>query len=271
MTPSADLERLLTTAHLLADAARPIALRYFRAADIGTEAKGDGGFDPVTRADREIEREMRRLLAQHQPEDGILGEEEAPQPGTSGRTWVLDPIDGTRAFMCGLPSWGVLIALNDGERPILGVMDQPFTGERFIGVNAHEKCVSERISAHSSQKLSTRRNATLATAIACSTTPEMFNAGGEQSGFDKISKAVRMMRLGTDCYGYAMLAMGQVDLVIEASLKPFDIQALMPLVQAAGGVVTDWQGGDAQNGGRVIASATPALHDEALARLATIL
>ena len=268
MTAEHALRTALGIANRLADAARPIALRHFRASDLGVEAKGDGGFDPVTRADRGIEREMRRLLAGLAPHDGILGEEEAPLSGTSGRCWVLDPIDGTRAFMCGLPSWGVLIALNDGSGPVLGVMDQPFTGERFVGLHSGGCREARLIDASGERALQTRRNATLATAIACATTPEMFGDGAESAAFEAMRAHVRMMRLGTDCYGYAMLAMGQVDLVIEASLKPFDIQALMPLIRASGGVVTDWQGGDPQNGGQVIASATPALHDEALALLA---
>lgn len=263
-----DLREALAIAQHLADAARPIALRYFRASDIGVEAKGDGGFDPVTRADREIEREMRRLLAERSPQDGILGEEEAPLPGTSGRSWVLDPIDGTRAFMSGLPSWGVLIALNDGREPVLGVMDQPFTQERFIGISCGDEQRAVLLNASGETALRTRKSATLATSIACATTPEMFAPGDERDSFDAMANAVRMMRLGTDCYGYAMLAMGQIDLVIEASLKPFDIQALMPIIRASGGVVSDWHGGDAQDGGRVIAAATPELHAEALELLA---
>jgi len=224
------------------------------------------GYDPVTLADREIERTMRAILATERPDDGILGEEYEAVPSRSGITWVLDPIDGTRAFLCGLPNWGVLIAVNDGTRPVIGIMDQPFTGERFTGVMLADH-QSATLDTHDGQNGLSTRAATLETALMCCTDPTMFQDAPERTAFARLGERVRMTRYGTDCYGYALLAMGQVDLVVEASLKPYDIQALMPLIEAAGGVVTDWQGGDPQHGGQVIAAATPALHAAAISVL----
>lgn len=255
----------LPVAHRLADAARPIALRYFRSAGLGVDDKSgaDAAYDPVTLADRAIEQAMRAILAKERPEDGILGEEYDAVPSRSGITWVLDPIDGTRAFLCGLPNWGVLIAANDGTKPVIGIMDQPFTGERFTGI----ALPSTRRASLNGQPLSTSGQMALDHALLCCTDPTMFKGEPERAAFHRLTNHVRMTRYGTDCYGYALLAMGQVDLVVESSLKPMDIQALMPLIDAAGGLVTDWQGGDPQHGGQVIAAATPALHAAALSVL----
>ena len=263
--PAAGLIDCLPVAHRLADAAKPIALRYFRSSGLGVDNKSSPNvaYDPVTLADREIERAMRALLATERPDDGILGEEYEDVPSRSGVTWVLDPIDGTRAFLCGLPSWGVLIGVNDGTQPVIGIMDQPFTGERFTGVT---------LPGHTTATLNDTafaisRETALSDALMCCTDPSMFKGDTEREAFARLSATVRLTRFGTDCYGYALLAMGQVDLVVESSLKPYDIQALMPMIEAAGGVVTDWQGGDAQHGGQVIAAATPALHAAAMSVL----
>lgn len=258
----------LSVAHRLADAARPIALHYFRSPGLGTDNKaseGDG-FDPVTLADRAIERAMRDILAEDRPDDGILGEEYDDVPSRTGVTWVLDPIDGTRAFLCGLPSWGVLIAANDGEKPVIGVMDQPFIGERFTGTLLPEARNAVLDNRAGTRELAVRGTEALSEALMCSTAPDMFR-GSEAHAFASLGERVRLTRFGTDCYAYALLAMGQIDLVVESSLKPYDIQALMPLVQAAGGIVTNWSGGDAQQGGQVIAAATPALHEAAMSVL----
>lgn len=264
-----DTMACIPVAHRLAEAARPIALRYFRTSGLGADDKSSPGvaYDPVTLADREIERAMRDILATERPDDGILGEEYDAVPSRSGITWVLDPIDGTRAFLCGLPNWGVLIAVNDGTRPVYGIMDQPFTGERFAGGILQGDHGATLHHDGTERTLSTRATATLDTALMCCTDPTMFKSDAQRAAFARMTAQVRMTRYGTDCTGYALLAMGQVDLVVESSLKPYDIQALMPLIQAAGGVVTDWQGGDAQHGGQVIAAATPALHAAAISVL----
>ncbi len=256
----------LAVAHRLADAVRPLGLRHFRSAALSVEDKSaaDAAYDPVTQADREIERAMRDILATERPEDGILGEEYDARPSRSGITWVIDPIDGTRAFLCGLPNWGVLIAANDGARPVLGIMDQPFTGERFVGVLGGRATFEHRGAARG---MATARTDRLSDALLCCTDPGVFGTAPERAAFDRMRERVRMTRYGTDCYGYALLAMGQVDLVVEASLKPVDIQALMPVIQAAGGLVTDWQGGDPQHGGQVVAAATETLHAAAISVL----
>ena len=256
------IDTCLPVAHRLADAARPLALRHFRAATLTVEDKSSVGqsYDPVTMADRAIETEMRRILAEARPDDGILGEEFETIPTRSGITWVLDPIDGTRAFMSGLPSWGVLIAANDGTRPVIGIMDQPFTGERFIGAPG----IARLDHAGKTRDLRTRTTRTFAEAVLCCTDPTMFGTDAERAAFAAIDLQTRLTRYGTDCYGYAMLAAGQVDLVVEADLKSYDIQALIPIVHAAGGTVTDWHGGDPQHGGQIVAAATKPLHEAAL-------
>lgn len=271
MTATGPLD-CLPVAHRLADAARPIARRYFRSSGLGADDKAPSGaapgsYDPVTLADRAIERAMRDILAAERPDDGILGEEYDDVASRSGITWVLDPIDGTRAFLCGLPSWGVLIAVNDGARPVIGLMDQPFTGERFTGIAAADDQSATLRDSEGRRPIAVRDTRDLGAALMCCTDPSMFRSDAERAAFLRIDARVRMTRFGTDCYAYALLAMGQVDLVVEASLKPYDIQALMPLIEAAGGVVTDWRGGDAQHGGQVVAAATPALHAAALSVL----
>lgn len=252
----------------LADAARGPALRYFRLSDLEAENKRAVGFDPVTIADREIEQVLRGMLAQARPADGVLGEEFGRQDGASGRLWVLDPIDGTRAYISGLPTWGVLIALHDGARPVLGAMDQPFTGERFIGdlrgpaPRAWWERGAER------RDLRTRRCAGLSAATLFTTDPGLFDAA-ERAAFDRAAAAARLTRYGVDCYAYAMLAAGQVDLVIESGLSAYDVQALIPLIEGAGGIVTDWRGGDPSWGGALLAAGDARLHAEALKLLAS--
>ncbi|MFV0512168.1 MAG: inositol monophosphatase family protein [Jhaorihella sp.] len=263
----------LDIAHLLADAARAAILPWFRHPGLGAENKAGMGaaasFDPVTVADRAAEQAMRALLAEHRPDDAILGEEFGPRPGTSGRTWVLDPIDGTRAFLSGAPTWGVLIALSDGtvgeNGPLLGVIDQPYTGERFVGARG----VAALSGPFGTSALATRATARLADAILFSTFPEVGSAD-ELVGFRAVADRVRLTRYGLDCYAYGLLAAGQIDLVIEAGLNAYDIQAPMAVIAAAGGIVTDWRGGPAAGGGRVLAAANRDLHAAALAILSRV-
>ncbi|TDE33831.1 histidinol-phosphatase [Antarcticimicrobium sediminis] len=249
----------LDIANMLADAARAVILPYFRQPGLSADNKDAGGFDPVTEADRAAEQAMRAILAQHRPEDGILGEEFGTQAGTSGRTWVLDPIDGTRGFLSGTPTWGVLIALSGADGPTLGIIDQPYTGERFTGGPGLAVLDGPR----GRELLSTRATAALDQAILFSTFPEV-GTPEERAGFEAVADRVRLTRFGMDCYAYALLAAGQIDLVIEAALNPYDIQAPIAVIEAAGGIVTDWQGGPAHQGGRVLAAANPALHAAAL-------
>jgi histidinol phosphatase-like enzyme (inositol monophosphatase family) len=256
----------LDVAHLLADAARAEILPYFRQADLRAENKqGNAGFDPVTVADRAAEQAMRAILAQHRPDDGILGEEFARTMGTSGRSWVLDPIDGTRGFISGTPTWGVLIALDAGAGPVLGMIDQPYTGERFVG----GADVAQMTGPLGARPLGVRATRALSDAILFSTFPEV-GTKAEAAAFRAVSDQVRLTRYGMDCYAYALLAAGQIDLVIEAGLNAYDIQAPIAVIEAAGGIVTDWTGGSAAQGGRAIAAATPELHTAALALLSGV-
>ena len=263
MTPS-DLSDL-DIAHLTADAARAAILPWFRHPDLRADNKAAGGFDPVTVADRAAETAMRAVLATHRPDDAIWGEEFGRLAGTSGRTWVLDPIDGTRGFMSGTPTWGVLVALTDGAGPVLGVIDQPYTGERFVGAPG----LAVVSGPMGTTAMVTRDTAALADAILYTTFPEIGSAE-ERAGFQAVSGQVRLTRYGMDCYAYALLAAGQIDLVIEAGLNAYDILAPIAVIEAAGGIVTDWQGRPAHDGGRVLAAANPGLHAAALALLGAV-
>ncbi|CUH07330.1 Histidinol-phosphatase [Jannaschia seosinensis] len=257
MTDLSDFDTIREVAHALADAARAATLAHFRT-PLSIESKGTA-FDPVTRADREAEAAMRAILAERRPDDAILGEETGATTGTSGLTWVLDPIDGTRAFISGMPTWGVLIGLSDADGPRYGIVDQPFTGERFEG-GPHGATWSR---GGVTRPIGVRETARLSDATLLTTFPEV-GTREEGASFARVSAACRLTRYGLDCYGYALVAAGHVDLVIEAGLQPYDVAAPIALIQAAGGVVTDWTGAPAHEGGRIVAAATPALHQAAL-------
>ncbi|MEM1066983.1 MAG: histidinol-phosphatase [Pseudomonadota bacterium] len=248
-------------AHDLADAARVETLRHFRRPGLEAESKR-ADFDPVTEADRAAERAMRDILAARRPDDGILGEEYGTQEGRSGLTWILDPIDGTRGFVAGTPTWGVLIAVSDADGPCLGVIDQPYIGERFFGSDS----VAELSGPQGKNRLATRSPRALAEATLFTTFPEVGSAA-DRAGFERVARQVRLTRYGMDCYAYALVAAGQVDLVIEAGLAPYDIAAPIAVIEAAGGIVTDWAGGPAHGGGRVLAAANAQVHTAALALL----
>ncbi|MFN3955418.1 MAG: inositol monophosphatase family protein [Pararhodobacter sp.] len=258
-----EIDALWQTAHALADVARPAALAHFRNPALLAENKDSAGFDPVTAADRAAEDAMRALLAERRPEDAVLGEERGLRAGTSGLTWVLDPIDGTRGYLSGTPTWGVLIALSDAEGPILGVIDQPYINERFCGGLG----VARMHGPMGAAALRTRPPRPLAEAILFTTFPEV-GTPAEQAAFARVARAARLTRYGMDCYAYALIAAGQIDLVIEAGLQSYDVQAPIAVIEAAGGMVTDWSGGPVHEGGQVLAAANAAIHAEALALLA---
>jgi myo-inositol-1(or 4)-monophosphatase len=256
-----DFDEYLHFANELADAAAAAILPHFRAGS-GAENKSAHGFDPVTAADRAAERAMRALIRARYPQHSILGEEEGKEEsklaGTAGLTWVLDPIDGTKAFLLGLPLWGTLIALNDGTRPVLGLMNQPFTRERFVGT-AH--CAW-----NGGHVLHTRPCAQLLDAHVMCTSPDIFDPA-QRAAFDAVAGRARLLRYGGDCYAYCMLASGLVDAVIEAGLQSWDVQALVPIVEGAGGVITAWDGGDVQHGGTVLACGDARLHAQLVGEL----
>jgi myo-inositol-1(or 4)-monophosphatase len=252
----ADVRRV---AHLMADAARSVILPFFRGNALDTQSKLAGGYDPVTVADRAAEEAMRKVLAEHRPDDAVLGEEFGHKAGTSGLTWVLDPIDGTRGFVSGTPTWGVLIALSDADGPFYGIIDQPYIGERFEGAPDGARMTGPL----GPRELHTIAPRDLSAAIILTTFPEVGSAA-DQSGFQAVASKAQLARYGMDCYGYALLAAGQVDLVVEAGLQSYDIQAPIAVIQAAGGIVTDWKGGPAHEGGRALAAANREIHAQAL-------
>jgi histidinol phosphatase-like enzyme (inositol monophosphatase family) len=257
-----DPARLWPVAEALADAARVAILPWFRAEGLSADNKLAGGFDPVTEADRAAEQAMRGVLARLRPDDAILGEEFGATPGTTGLTWVLDPIDGTRAFLSGTPTWGVLIALSDREGPILGIIDQPYIGERFAG-GLGRAGLSGPLG---TRPLRTRAPRPLAEAILFTTFPEV-GTKAEGAAFADLARRMRLTRYGCDCYAYGLVAAGQIDLVVEAGLAPYDVQGPIAVIEAAGGIVTDWRGGPAHQGGRILAAANAGVHAEALAVL----
>ncbi len=264
MTDLSQTERedLIATAHALADVAREATLLHFRSEGLTADNKESQRFDPVTVADKLSEERMRALLATRRPQDGILGEEYAPVAGTSGLTWVLDPIDGTRGYLSGTPTWGVLISVRDAGGPVYGIIDQPYIRERFEGGFGR----AEVNGPMGRRALKARGPRPLSEAILFSTFPEVGTAE-EGAAFRRVAPKARLVRYGTDCYAYALIAAGQIDLVIEAGLQAYDVQAPIAVIEAAGGIVTDWQGRPCHGGGRVLAAANREIHAEALALL----
>jgi myo-inositol-1(or 4)-monophosphatase len=263
-----ELDAALEAAVEIVEAAGPIALRYFRQ-PLAVDNKADAGrFDPVTRADREIEAAIRAALEAPAlearfPDYGIVGEEHGETRGRSARRWVVDPIDGTRAFMTGMPAWGMLLGLAEGDACLAGVVHQPFLQETWLG----RRRGSLLKSANGATPLRTRDTDALADALLYCTHPSMFPAEPERGAFARLEAMVRMTRFGGDCYAYCLLALGQVDLVVEGQLAPYDIVPLIPIIEGAGGIVTGWQGESAHGGGLVVAAANPRLHAAALERL----
>ena len=253
-TEHADFPTALALAGQLADVARRIVREHFRAA-IAVERKTDG--TPVTIADRDIESHMRRMIRDTFPAHAIRGEEFAAE-GSGEFTWVLDPIDGTKSFVSGYPLFGSLIALQQAERAVLGVLESPVTGERWIGADG-------RTTTFNGNPARTRDCRSLGEAILCTTTPESFE-GPDRSRFEALSAQSALRRFGGDCYLYGMLASGYCDLVIEAKLKPHDFMAVIPIVTGAGGRVSDWRGAplSAASDGRMVLASTEALWREAL-------
>jgi histidinol phosphatase-like enzyme (inositol monophosphatase family) len=262
MAPPPQAE-FLAFAHELADAAAAAILPHFRTRLAVRNKAAGGAFDPVTAADRAAERVMRSRVAARYPEHGISGEEFGDTDTACRYRWVIDPIDGTRAFITGSPLWGTLIGLTDAGQPLLGLMHQPFTGERFWSERGR---LLWRGPGLGQRAFRTRGCARLAEAVLTSTHPDLF-AGAQATAFAAVRSRVRMVRYGGDCYGYCLLAAGFVDLVIECGLKPHDVIALIPIIQSAGGVITGWDGQSAAAGGCVIAAGDRRVHREAMALL----
>jgi myo-inositol-1(or 4)-monophosphatase len=246
----------------LATVSAETILPFFRTA-LSIQDKGrPGSFDPVTAADRAAETAMRALIYQTFPDHGIHGEEFGEERPNAEYLWVLDPIDGTKSFICGMPQWGTLIALTRFGEPIFGVMNQPFTGERFSGDGGAARYRGPA----GERDLRVRPCPALSEAILFTTSPLLMNEG-DREAFTRVEQAVRLSRYGGDCYAYCMLAAGHVDLVIETELKPHDVLALVPIIAGAGGVMTTWDNGSPNAGGRIVAAGDKRVHAAALEML----
>lgn len=258
----AELDAFLLELNRIAAAA---ILPLFRAAH-GLEDKGGrgGAFDPVTTADRSAEAAVRAHVAARFPDHGVVGEEYGEDRPAAEHVWVVDPIDGTAAFVAGLPLWTTLIGLRVEGRPVLGSIAQPFTGEIFLGHAGAARCVDRR----GERPLRTRACAELAAATIATTDPEAWFDEAERAAWSSLRAASRLARLGCDAYAYAMVAAGTIDVVVEAGLKPWDVAATIPVVEGAGGAVTDWRGApNADRGGQVVIAGDRACLAQALARL----
>jgi inositol-phosphate phosphatase / L-galactose 1-phosphate phosphatase / histidinol-phosphatase len=257
--PDTDLDAFLALALRLADAAGAEIRPYFRNL-ASVEEKPD--LTPVTVADRAAEATMRALIETHFPSHGILGEEFGEVRGDAEYVWVLDPIDGTKSFISGVPLFGTLIALTWGPRPILGIIDQPISRERWVGASGRPTTLN-------GAPIRCRACPALAAATLFATTPEMFK-GKDAACFARVAAAVKLTRFGADCYAYGLVAAGLVDLVLEASLKPYDFCAMVPIVEGAGGVATDWRGAPLglASDGRILVAGDRRAHEAVLSLLA---
>jgi myo-inositol-1(or 4)-monophosphatase len=246
----------------LASVSGETILPFFRTA-LSIEDKGpQGAFDPVTAADHAAETAMRALIHRNFPDHGIIGEEYGAERADAEYVWVLDPIDGTKSFISGMPAWGTLIALTRNGHPVYGMMNQPFIGERFSGDGAAARYRGPA----GKRELRVRPCASLSEAVLFTTSP-LLMGDADRKAFGKVEDVVRLSRYGGDCYAYCMLAAGHVDLVIETGLKPYDIIPLVPIIAGAGGIVTTWENGPPQAGGRIIAAGDRRVHAAALAVL----
>ncbi len=257
--PPVALDEFLSLASTLADAAGAAIRPYFRTL-LTIDDKPD--LTPVTAADRAAEEAMRGLIERHFPEHGILGEEFSPVRPKAEFVWVLDPIDGTKSFISGVPLFGTLIALTERGRPILGVIDQPISRERWVGAAGRPTTLN-------GVAIAVRPCRDLAAATLFATSPDMF-AGADAQAFARLKAAVKLVRFGADCYAYGLAAAGFIDLVAEAQLKPYDFCAMVPIVEGAGGVITDWRGAplDLAADGHALVAGDSAVHRAALALLA---
>ena len=260
-----DAEGHLEFAYRMALVAGEVILPHFREVIDIEDKRNPHGYDPVTIADRAAEEVIRAEITRTYPDHGIHGEEHGKQPGSSPLTWVIDPIDGTKSFILGQLHWATLIALHDGERPVVGVVHQPFVGETFL---ATQGGLAQWRRGKDRRTLRTRRCAKIEDAIVATTDPRHFQSESQLAVYNAITRIARLTRFGGDCYCYTQLAMGFVDIVVETGLQPYDIQALIPLVEAAGGAITNWSGGPCDQGGDVVACGDRVLHAHVLQLLA---
>lgn len=242
-----------------ARAAKLVTLPHFRSPMV-VDNKESASFDPVTAADRNAELAIRNIIAQNFPEHTIIGEEHASKTGNSDFSWVIDPIDGTRSFISGLPVWGTLIGVAHKGKMFAGLMAQPFIGETFLGLDGQS---TYQRHGDKATKLATSQINRLEDARLFTTNPALFS-GPQVKAFDQLRQKVRLPRYGCDCYAYCLLAAGHIDLVVEPKLKIYDIAALIPIIRFAGGKVTSFAGGPPDQGGDIIAAASAELHARAM-------
>jgi myo-inositol-1(or 4)-monophosphatase len=255
-----DWTELTNFAVSLARASEAEILPYFRR-NTAIEVKPHVEWDPVTEGDRAGERIIRRMIEERFPKHGINGEEYGAKPGKSGFTWVLDPIDGTRSFVCGMPTWATLIALYAEGKPVIGVMNQPFVGDLFYG-NPEGAWNNYR---GTIEPLRARAGVKLADAAAGTTAPELYRSERDQRAFQNLRKTVKLMRYGGDAYFFSVLAAGHLDIAMDAGLQPYDIGALIPIIEGAGGAVGSWSGSIPAEGGNIICAGSQALLEAAIA------
>lgn len=259
-----DFAEFEAIAHRLADAAAAETLPRFRT-EMAVENKAGAGFDPVTEGDRAAEGAIRAVLERDCPDHGFVGEETGSVPGAGRYEWVVDPIDGTRSFVGGVPLWTTILGLRESGVPAFGMIDQPYVGDRFWGGAGKARLADRR---GGTRDIRTRACERLADATLMTTTPKMMADGPEREAYDLVENTVRLARYGCDAYAYCLVATGGVDLVIEAGLQPYDIVGLVPLIEAAGGIVTTWEGGSPNEGGFIVAAGDRRVHEEALKLLA---
>lgn len=247
----------------LAEIAACESLPFFRKS-IVINSKDNTKFDPVTIADIRTERKLRDHITKNFPNHSIFGEEEGRNDGSYEYLWLIDPIDGTRSFISGIPIWGTLVGLLHNGRAVAGMLAQPFTQELFYAVR--DGSFFRHANDSRGKLLSVSKTINLADATLFSTAPSLFD-GRTGPAFARLEQAIRLTRFGADCYAFAMLASGFVDLVVEVGLMPYDVAALIPIVEKAGGIITQWNGEQAEKGGNIIAAATPQLYEAALQKL----
>jgi histidinol phosphatase-like enzyme (inositol monophosphatase family) len=257
---TSEIDRYVTFGRALLDDASAIALKYFRAPVLVVNKQEGHGFDPVTQADKEVELFIRERIESEFPEHGIVGEEFGSTNPDSTISWIIDPIDGTRSFMSGMTGWGMLLGLLDKGDPVVGFMCQPYLQEMWIGTPAGAQMIHHG----KNRLLQTSATTELSDSVLFCTHPEMFVLKQNLTNFEKLTDQVKLMRYGGDCYAYCLLAMGLIDIIVEDNLQPYDILPLVPIIQAAGGIVSDIDGNTPVNGGLVVTAANSGLHVQAM-------
>ena len=263
MPKTPDWQSFAAFATALAEAAALEIMPFFRQ-PVAVDVKAGEVWDPVTEADRAGERVMRAMIEQRYPDHGILGEEYGEKPARSVYTWVLDPVDGTRAFICGMPTWATLIGLNYEGEPKVGVMNQPHAGDMFIGQPGGAWLQSHGVL----RPIRVRKGRPLAEATLTTTAPELYRTAAEKAALQRLSGATRLTRYGGDAYFFCLLAAGYIDIAIDARMQAYDIAPLLPIITGAGGLACTWERGNPAQGGDIVSASTPELLEAALRLIA---